>query len=654
MMKVYFDKIKRIRNSFFNLSRKDKIILDLQRQLSDVVKKFDILAKATNDAVRDWDLQTNDVTWNHGLKTIYGYAEGNDKHNISKWMNNIHPSDKDEVLKIINDAIDKSKVNWNAIYRYRCANGSYKYTYDRSYIVYDGTRATRMVGAMQDINERMTTLEEVEKLSLVASVTENLVIITDADQKIEWVNDGFVKRTGYSLHEIMGKTPRILQGPETDRATLDRIRKNIEAAKSVTEEVLNYTKDGSKFWLKLNINPVFDEKNKLIRIIAVETDITPQKDYENKLTAVARELSDLIENANAIIFGLDINGCVNEWNNHVIAATGYAKNDVIGKKLTSFVIGQDKKQSVENLIKHVLNGNPVSLKEFQIINKNGGSDILLLSATPRKNASGEIIGLMAVGQDITELTQYRASLEEKVNERTKALEMSLAKEKELVDLKSKFVSVASHEFRTPLSTISLVTGLLRKYREKLSPEEFDVKLDSVEKQVLHMTSLLDDILTIGKNEAGKIITKHTPIFISEFFFQTAREVEQSAGKQGINVTVNCANPKICTDENLLRKILINLLVNAIKFSDQPVDLTVTDTTDTLSFEVSDNGIGITPQDMEAIFIPFQRGVNVGIRPGTGLGLSIVKRSVELLNGEIKVSNRIAGGTVFTVLLPLNL
>src|SRR6185295_3540215 len=131
------------------------------------------------------------------------------------------------------------------------------------------------------------------------------------------------------------------------------------------------------------------------------------------------------------------------------------------------------------------------------LNKEGKKQILLMSVSPRMNIDQNINGLLCVGQDITEVFSYRQGLERMVEERTRELNEALQKEKELVEMKSKFVSIASHEFRTPLSTISLASGFIKKFREKMTSEEINRKLVSVETQVTHMTTLLDDILTIG-------------------------------------------------------------------------------------------------------------------------------------------------------------
>ena len=637
-------------------SGKDLIIEDLLRKLDAAHQKFDILSKATNDAIWDWDMVSGSVEWNHGLHKIYGYDGKADHHSRDVWENNLHPEDKDEVLRGFNQAIKQGHLNWDALYRYKCVNGIYKYTYDRGYIVYDGTQPVRMIGTMQDIDERMVALEEIEKLSMVASRTENLVIITDAEQKIEWVNEGFIKRTGYSLQEVVGKTPRILQGAETDKIVLRRIRRKIEARETVSEEVLNYTRGGDKFWIRLTINPVFDDHHKLIRLIAVETDITLHKDYENKITSIARELSDLIENANAIIFGVDRHGCVNEWNRQAIETTGYAKKDIAGQKLSNFVRGSKNKLRVDNYIQHVLLGNPMSLQEFEMITRNDENHIFILSATPRKNAAGEITGLMAVGQDITELTQYRKSLEEKVKERTQELQQALEKEKELASLKTRFASMVSHEFRTPLSAISISANHIKKYRQRMQPTDIDKKLETIQAQVSHMAHLLEDVLTIGKTEEGKIAIVRRKINVNDLVKKMKEEVEnQFNNTHTIHETIQLTDGYIYSDDGLLRNIFINLLSNAIKFSPgkDAVFLTVHEKEESVVFEIRDEGIGIPEVDLKGVFEPFARGTNVSTISGTGLGLSIVRKATDLLGGTISLTSKAGEGSVFSVTIPLH-
>jgi PAS domain S-box-containing protein len=636
-------------------TEKDALIAELVRKLESANRQLEVLSGAISDAIWDWDIQQDSILWSDGLTTIFGYTDKNILSNYNLWFGNIHPADKDEVLSGLKEALDQSNPVWKALYRFRCANGKYKHTYHRGDIIRHNGKPVRIIGTLQDIDERMTTLQEVEKLSVVASKTDNLVIITDANEKIEWVNEGFIKRTGYSFAEVMGKTPRIFQGPETDRAILDRMRKGINEGKPVTEEVLNYTKSGEKIWLKININPVFDNMHHLIRWVAMETDVTPHKEYENEITAIAKDLSDLIENANAIIFGIDADCLVNEWNVCAASAIGYSKDEVVGRRLTHFLIDPEQKETTERLCKEVLEGKSLSLQEFHIINRVGKKENLLLSATPRKNIKGEITGMIAVGQDITELTEYRSSLEFKVEERTRELKRALQKETEIVEMKSRFVSIASHEFRSPLSSIQFQANWIKNREPQMNRDDVQDRLDIISEHVARMKQVLDDVLTFSTNEAYKIQLDISTVVLLDFLNRIKEEVCQHNGKEPNCIQTDFINlpVAITVDENLLRSILINLLTNAIKFSpgkDQ-VYLTVKGLGSLLVVTVRDEGIGIPASEINEMFIPFSRGKAAIAIKGTGLGLSIVKKSVELLSGTIETTSEVGKGTTFTLTVP---
>ncbi len=637
-------------------SREITLRKQAERNIQAVNEKYEILSRATNDAVWDWSLVDDKVTWNQGLEVIFGYGKRNEEYTGNWWLENIHEDDRPRVIEELSSEVTRGESNTSATYRFRCANGTYKYVFSRGYILYESGRPVRMIGAMQDIDILTRANNEIRRLSLVASATDSLVTILDAEENIEWVNESFEKLTGYRLTEIQGRKIRdILNGPETDAATLERIRRQTEACVSVTEEILNYAKDGRKFWMKININPVFDQRGKLAKFIAVGTDITILKEYERKITTIAKELSELIESANAVIFGIDANGGVNEWNTLAVSVTGYSKEHASGKKLLELLVSKDDWEDTELMMRSVLQGYPVSHYEFPMVNRAGNKLILLLSATPRRNASGEITGLLAVGQDITELTQYRQSLEEKVKERTHKLQAALEKEKELVTLKSRFASMVSHEFRTPLATIRLSVNHIKKYKSRMSPDAIDSKIKVVSEQVDHMTHMLEEVLTLGKAEESKIQISKRKVNIETFFAGIQEEVENIfKHSHTIHRTLNLQQYEIETDVDLLRNVFINLLSNAIKFSPGKTDIYLDGRQEgkMLIVQVRDEGLGIPEEELPKIFDPFHRGTNVATIQGTGLGLSIVKKAVDLIGGEVAVSSKPGEGTVFTVTIPV--
>jgi Signal transduction histidine kinase len=277
-----------------------------------------------------------------------------------------------------------------------------------------------------------------------------------------------------------------------------------------------------------------------------------------------------------------------------------------------------------------------------------------MSISTRKDSSSNITGVLCVGQDLTEVIQYREGLENLVEERTLELNQALKKEKELVEMKSKFVSIASHEFRTPLSTIALATGFIRKYKSKITLDEIDKKLDNIEKQINQMVYLLDDVLLVGKAEAGKMKVNLTQIEIGIFEKLANEVVESLKTSHQLHFQADYSASLFISDEKLIRNIIINLITNAVKFSPgaDRVDMSVHCRKNELAIVVKDHGIGIPDEDRNTLFESFQRGSNVGTISGTGLGLSIVKKAVELLDGKIAVNSKINAGSEFRISLPM--
>jgi PAS domain S-box-containing protein len=511
-----------------------------------------------------------------------------------------------------------------------------------------------MIGAIQDITERIRAVNEIEKLSLVASTTNNAVVITDKEGVIEWVNDSFVKLSGYSLDEAKGRKSNFLQGTETDVFTIRRISEKLAKDEFVSEEIINYSKSGQKYWVKLDVAPVFDNHGEVKNFISIQSDITELKEFENSITAIARELASLIDNANVPIFGIEKNGTINEWNRVAAELTGFEKMEVMGADWGRF-ISSTNQGVMKTMVSNALNGIPSANVELPVVTQLKKHLILLLSASPRRNSANEIVGIIFVGQNITELTDYRNNLERKVEDRTRELNAALNKEKELVQMKNQFVSIASHEFRTPLASISIASGFVKKYKAKLSAEEIDTKLSNIEKQVSHMTYLLDDILMIGKAEAGKLPVFKQQIDILSFFTNITREIEKTTGStHTVKLQQQLETHTMVSDEKLLRNIIINLLTNAIKFSPEAthIDVSITSSSERLYIQVRDYGLGIPESDIKNLFEPFFRGGNVASIQGTGLGLSIIRKAADLLKGTITVKSEVGNGTEFQIEMPL--
>jgi PAS domain S-box-containing protein len=227
---------------------------------------------------------------------------------------------------------------------------------------------------------------------------------------------------------------------------------------------------------------------------------------------------------------------------------------------------------------------------------------------------------------------------------------------EHADLKSRFISMASHEFRTPLANITFSAAFIRRNLSKLDPEKITLKLEGIETQVTHMVALLDDVLTIGKTDAVQLEVKNSPLEIYPFITAIIDEVITATGNSHtfrLGVSESIPNV-ISTDVKFLRNILINLLNNAAKYSPagRTIDVRLYTMESNMCFDIIDEGMGIHKDDIEKVFEPFYRTQGTNNIQGTGLGLSIVKRAVDLLNAKIVVQSEIGRGSTFTISLPV--
>ena len=249
-------------------------------------------------------------------------------------------------------------------------------------------------------------------------------------------------------------------------------------------------------------------------------------------------------------------------------------------------------------------------------------------------------------------------LEREISERKRAEEearKALEKERELNDLKSKFVSIASHEFRTPLSTILSSISLVDQYKQRNDLDKIDKHTQRVRTSVNHLTGILNDFLSLGKLEEGKMEIVHELIDLKSLLDDIREEVTPSLKEgQQIIIQLNTQQSQINSDARIIRNILFNLLSNASKYSEphKTVSLTCVVQYDLLTIQIKDEGIGIPPEDRKHLFDRFFRASNASSIQGTGLGLHIVKRYVELLNGKISYISEYGKGSTFEVVIPL--
>jgi signal transduction histidine kinase len=279
-----------------------------------------------------------------------------------------------------------------------------------------------------------------------------------------------------------------------------------------------------------------------------------------------------------------------------------------------------------------------------------------------KAASGDWIWVLSRGRVVERSDDSRAlrmiGTSVDITQRKRAeveLLSALQREKELSEMKSKFVSIASHELRTPLATILSSAELLEHYSDGLSAEDKLKMLHGIQGAVKRMNAMIEDVLIIGKAEAGALQFDPKPVDLADLCRKVAEELRGGVAKQHvIHFEQQFERGSVNLDEKLLRHILTNLLSNAVKYSPpgSTVSLQLAESDGHAVIEVGDQGIGIPLEDQARLFESFHRASNVGNRQGTGLGLVIVKKAVELHGGTISIDSKADAGTRIRVRLPL--
>lgn len=292
----------------------------------------------------------------------------------------------------------------------------------------------------------------------------------------------------------------------------------------------------------------------------------------------------------------------------------------------------------------------------------------IVDITERKKQEANILAQQEELEKMTQkMRKLNTQLEAKVEERTlilkealqkleesqKDLSEALDKEKQLNEIKSRFVSMASHEFRTPLSTVLSSASLLSKYTATEDQDKRNRHIDKIRNSVKHLNDLLEDFLSLGKLDEGKVLTHCMEFDLEEFMTDIFEEMRGLLKKDQDFIIRHHSKATAHTDKKLLKNIVINLLSNAIKFSDEGQPIVIESSSDDaeIKISVSDRGIGIPEEDQEHLFSSFFRGKNATNIQGTGLGLHIIKRYLDLVGGTINLESRINEGTTFHVTIP---
>lgn len=402
------------------------------------------------------------------------------------------------------------------------------------------------------------------------------------------------------------------------------------------------------------LSPQFEPDGRISQIIGSSQDITEIRQVETALSQEKELLSTLIKNAPIGIISTDEFGKILFINPAFEAICGYSSEELVGQTPPYPYWDLADLEQINEEFRLAMSGEKKQI-ELWFTRKNGERFLARLQPCTIFDERGTMLRHLATMEDIT---KYKQAEEE--------LHKALEAERELNELKSRFIATVSHEYRTPLTTILSSAELLEHYAYQFTEDNKLKHYRRIQITASLLSQLVNDILTISKIESGKQEFNPSWLNLEKFCSELVEELQLTIASQHNLVFTNhgCASltvQALCSlatgymDEKLLRYIICNLLSNAVKYSpqDSTVKFDLVCKQNHAILRIQDEGMGIPLEDQQHLFESFHRGSNVGTTSGTGLGLAIVKRAVDLHHGQITVESKVGVGTTFTVTLPLS-
>jgi len=501
----------------------------------------------------------------------------------------------------------------------------------------------------QDLEARIAarTAELVENTErtrrLIDEANDAVISIDEHSIVLDW-NSAAERMFGWSRNEALGGVMHHMIVPEVYRpmheAGLQRFLDTGEAAIiNKRTQIKALCRDGREIDVELALWPV--KTGGRHTFSSFIRDISERKKADEALRQSEERYRVLVENAKEGI-AVAQDGYIRFGNIAMFGLLHRTAEEVMGQPFLEMIHADDRPRILDNYVKRLRGEEVENFYTFRILTPEGDIRSLQIGAVMI-----EWSGRPATLNFLSDVTEQLAMQED--------LRRALAQERELSDLKTRFVATTSHEFRTPLSTILSSSEMLEHYYDRLSPEERAELFRSVNGAVKRMSGMLDDVLRVGKAEAGRSELSRVRFDLAAMCQVMVDEFRRSAPK---NIVINYVAPPagdVVLDEKLLRQIFGNLISNAIKYSPEggAVTIAVGRQLAKLEIIVADQGIGIPADDLPHLFESFHRARNVGNISGTGLGLNIVKESIEQQGGTISVESEVGCGTTFRVVIPVS-
>jgi PAS domain S-box-containing protein len=607
---------------------------------------FASLQEDVSDAVIAVDLELHIQSWNRAAETIYGRRA-------------------DEVIglpitAVLNQGyglVDLSSQerreffqhgSWQGEAMTQLADGRARWLFHSLTLLRDEQgRPIGMVAVSRDITERKESEERLrtseERYRLLADHNSDMILRISIAGNYLYLSPSTYTMMGYEPAELLGQPYVAFVHPDDQKLLLRTYTPKGQPRLDLPPMRIRFRhKQGHYVWLENTGRTIVSPTGEPLEFIITSRNVTQQVQAETALRASEEKFRRLIETMSSGVFLCDLDLVITYVNERFCTLLGYQAGELLNTRFVDYVDEASLAQVDRQIAKR--RQGESSAYELVIKQKEGERRHWLLSGSPWYDEQQQLVGSFAVVTDITLQKKAESALEE-----------SLRKEKELNELKSRFVSMTSHEFRTPLTSILMMTETLQTYRRKLTEEQIEQRITGIREQCLHLKGIMEDVLELARMQAGRTEFKPAPLALADLCQQIIAELQPSrALAPRLHYECTDTMPIANLDKRLMHQIIANLIVNALKYSpsDQPVLVCLAYREGSFVLEVRDHGIGIPAADLPHLFQPFHRASNVGVIQGTGLGLVITKEAVALHEGTINVTSQVGVGTTFTVTIPM--
>ena len=507
--------------------------------------------------------------------------------------------------------------------------------------LFEGER--KIIGAFQLSKGNRTIPENSKKLLVQLNNTKEAIAITNSKGEFFFVNKALMEVFGYSsAKELLGKPWRMLHLEAEAERVQSLVNKQLFESGNFRGEVKGKKKDNSDVHLEVSLT-LLDNGDTLCLL----NDITNKKRQEKEL----EKLGMVLEKTNSQVLMLDSYGNIEWGSKGYFENTGYFIEEIVGKNIQ--IVGRGEKTSVTSMFEisnSLKKGYSYKGDQFQY-KKNGEGYWVYLDITPIKDSDGLVESFIVVQSDITSIKEAEMNMLD-----------SLDKERNLSNLKTQFINLASHEFRTPLASIQSSIDILDLFFiQNLQPKDpvrqaFDKHHKRITHEIRRMSDIMSNILVLGRLDAGRMV--YNPVeadflnFVNELIIE---ETYSNYSPRTVSHEIRGNPRKIEMDVSMMRYIFKNLLSNAFKYSLNEPDpiMIVRFLEEEIVVEIKDYGIGIPEAEVPNLFTSFFRCSNAEDIPGTGLGLVIVKQLTEMHQGKVSLASSLGKGSTFKLVFPYN-